>query len=253
MSLSEFQRALCDLIASPERCLRWRSRPEDLLAEYDLSPRELRRIDSVIRQPGMSVNCTLYRVNRITPVYTLLPLTCFLLGSDLLPLMERFWSLPGATDLEFKSEIERFADFLRSQSDLAERPYVAEVLEFELALTEMQFMPRRRLRRELADAKDGAEAHGLGANPLVRVLRFQHDPIVLLQILADQVARPGELPAGEFYLLLDGRDEELAFTLLEPVLGRGLHALANGGDGRFASGEAETLIQTGLAVRSILP
>jgi hypothetical protein len=91
MTAVAYQRALCDLIASPKLCLEVRRRPETALAPYELTARERRRLEAVVRQPGMSVSCTLYRVNRLTPLATLHPVSCRLLGSRFVVVAERFW------------------------------------------------------------------------------------------------------------------------------------------------------------------
>src|SRR3981081_119963 len=93
MTLLGYQRALTTMIASPELCLRVRSDPNAALANYDLTPREHRRLAAVARQTGMSTSCTLHRVNRMTPIYSYLPLTCLLLGDDLMRETELFWSM----------------------------------------------------------------------------------------------------------------------------------------------------------------
>jgi hypothetical protein len=182
MSLRDFQRALCDLIASPRLCLRMRERPEEVLARYELTPREARRLTSVVWQRGMSVNCTLYRVNRVTPVYSMLPLTCFLLGDALLPELETFWAEFTDTDLQYKTEIQRFAAFLhrRIEQGHVDMPCLAEVLEFELAVNELRFTSRRRILEDLDRSSIGDVRRAWRAHPLVRVLSFRHDPTVVL-------------------------------------------------------------------------
>jgi hypothetical protein len=228
MSLAEFQRALCDLIASPEMCLRARHDPTTTLAEYDITERERMRLDAVVRQRGMSTNCSLYRVNRVTPIYSILPLTCELLGDGLLLVITEFWQA-SATDLQTKHEVDLFADWLRAQlaSGRLSDPYLDEVLSFEQAANTLRFMPRNAIRQRLIQAPPMQPA----LHPLVRVAAFAHDPMTVLEPLADRRRPPPGLPIGEYYLLLDARVEyaaDLVVTPLEPDLGRALPSIAQG-------------------------
>ncbi len=145
MSLGDFQRAFADLIASPALCLRVRDDPDAALAGYDLTSRERRRLGDVVWQRGMSVNCTLYRVNRITPLFTLLPMTCCLLGDDLVALSEEFWRI-DQTDLQFSLEVERFGEFVTTKvkNGQCSDPYLEEVIGYELAANSVRFAPTRR-------------------------------------------------------------------------------------------------------------
>ena len=95
-------------IASPQLCLAMRSNPPSVLAGYDLTPREKRRLVAVVNQRGMSTNCTLYRANRLTAIYTLLPLTCVVLGKHLKTELDLYWETHPSRDLQFKQECERF-------------------------------------------------------------------------------------------------------------------------------------------------
>ena len=66
----------------------------------------------------------------------------------------------------------------------------------------------------------------------VRVAPFDHDPMRLLEPLADHRLPPEALAFGEHYLLLDARVDysaDLAVVPLEPVLGRALLALERDG------------------------
>ena len=57
MSIAEFQRAFADLIASPERCVALREGKADVLADYDMTPREKKRRETMVHHEAMSVNC----------------------------------------------------------------------------------------------------------------------------------------------------------------------------------------------------
>jgi hypothetical protein len=225
VSLAEFQRALCDLIASPELCLVVRADPAAGLVPYDLTEREIRRLDSVVRQRGMSTNCTLYRVNRVTPIYSILPMTCELLGERLLPVITDFWQA-RATDLQTQHEVDLFAEDLRARlgDGRLVDPYLGEVLSFEQTANTLRFLARNATRRDLELAPPTLPT----PHPLVRVTHFDHDPMRLLEPLADHRSPPAALAVGEHYLLVDARVDysaDLAVVPLEPALGRALLAL----------------------------
>jgi hypothetical protein len=208
MSLLSFQQALTDLIASPELCLQLRAGPEKILSRYDLTPREQARLQTVVHQPGMSVSCTLYRVNRITPVYTLLPYTCFLLGSALVPLAEEFWAVSNRSDLQFKREITRFGEFLlgKINSGAISNPYLREIAEMELAIGELNFLPREALL--------GTPVAEGSLHPLVRLVPFDHPPEALLTALAAMQTPSLEDNRGAYLLMIDHRDEAISFSAL---------------------------------------
>ncbi|SEW06967.1 hypothetical protein [Chitinophaga arvensicola] len=208
MSLLSFQKALTDLIASPQLCLQLRHDPAAILSRYDLTSRERVRLQAVVRQKGMSVSCTLYRVNRITPIYTMLPYTCFLLGPQLIPLVEAFWAIDNRSDLQFKREITIFGEFILGKLMVGdiENPYLREITTMELAMNELKFLPRALLLEE--------ETPEDGLHPLVRLVRFDHPPEALLTALAGMQLPDRDLPTGEYWLMLDQREEELSFSTL---------------------------------------
>ena len=168
MALAAFQQALCELIASPETCLSVRADPAVFLSRYDLSDRERERLQQIVWQPGMSTSCTLYRSNRVTPVFTLLHNTCVLLGDSLKEELEEYWRRTELRNLEFKLEIERFAEYLRQRvaEGAINDPLLEEVLEFELVVNELRFAPRQAV------------------HPPARLLRFSYDMGEVLSALA---------------------------------------------------------------------
>lgn len=208
MSLLSFQKALTDLIASPQLCMQLRNDPQTVLQRYDLTNRERLRLRTVVYQRGMSVSCTLYRVNRITPVYTMLPYTCFLLGAQLMPVIEEFWAIDNRSDLQFKREISIFGEFLLQKLLSGElvNPYLREIVVMELAINELKFLPR-----ELLMENNNEET---GLHPLVRLVPFDHSPAPLLTALAGMQLPEQEEETGEYWLMLDHREEELSFRAL---------------------------------------
>ncbi len=112
--LVDFQCALADLTASPELCRQVRKDPETLRRSYDLTPKEWRRLVSMVRSDGMAANCMLYRANRLAPIALNLPDTCTALGDDLNRLLSAYWDSEPITDVHFLVETDRFCQFLRA-------------------------------------------------------------------------------------------------------------------------------------------
>jgi hypothetical protein len=192
VTLIGYQQALCDLIASPRLCLEVRA-GHDALAGYDLTDRERWRLVSAAAQRGMSTSCTLYRMNRITPLYSYLPLTCTLLGDDLIAHVERYWDEGKPGDLQFGPETQRFSRFLRRQLEegsIAD-PYLGEVLDLELAVNALRW----------------------DAEPRTCSVRFRHEPLALLDALAAG-RRPddGAVAAGDYVLDLDSTGGEIRLS-----------------------------------------
>ena len=117
--LVDFQCALADLTASPELCRQVRKDPETLRRSYDLTPKEWRRLVSMVRSDGMAANCMLYRANRLAPIALNLPDTCTALGDDLNRLLSAYWDSEPITDVHFLVETDRFCRFLRAWPGLS--------------------------------------------------------------------------------------------------------------------------------------
>jgi len=243
VSLLDFQRALADMVASPELALRVRGGDDTALARYELTERERRRLATVAAQPGMEVNCTLYRTNRLSPVVMLLPYTCFVLGGRMGSLADRFWS-ESRTDLQFRSEIDRFAAFLRERLESGElvEPLLEEVLAFELATNELRFLPRRRILAHLEPVNGSL----VQLHPLVRLVPFRHHPENLLRRLAATEPLPYELEEGDFLLVLIAGSDELDVRRVDGSLADLLRALARG-PLLLEPEDARLLIEEGLA------
>lgn len=216
MSLTSFQRALCDLIASPRLCVALRADPDATLAPYELSARERKRLTTVVWQRGMSTNCTLYRSNRITPIYTLLNYTCLALGSQFGILIDQFWEVKDYRDGQFKSEVERFGIFLRQRIDsgVIANPFVGELLDFELARNELEFTPRKQVLRTIAHLGPPEADTPCRLHPLARLVRFRHDPKVLLRAAAEGIMPPADLPVTEVLVVLSVIDGALTVMRL---------------------------------------
>ena len=113
--LLEFQQALADLVASPDFCRQARADPQELRRRYDLSEREHQRLISMINQPGMALNCMLYRSNRLAPLAQNLYGLCNALGARLGPLLTEYSRLYPNTTVHFYLECDRFCSFIEKK------------------------------------------------------------------------------------------------------------------------------------------
>jgi hypothetical protein len=226
MLLPEFKRALTDFVASPELCRAAAADPSRLTGEYDLTERELKRLLHSAKQPGMKVCWSLHRANRFGPMRAILPLTCRALGQHLRRELDAFWNGALPEDMQFKSEADRFASFLlrrvcEGQLDL---PVLDDLLSFELAMTELRFMPQRPIRETLARAGTLVGATTLILHPFIRLLHFQHDPERLLASAIGERPVPSDLTRGDYHPLVDGKDGGMAIRLLDARLANILNA-----------------------------
>lgn len=194
MSLAEFQRAFADLIASPQACVEARRRPAEAFAEYALTTREVARLRAIVTDDGMAANCTLYRVNRLVPVYGVMPLTCRLLGAALLPELEAFWGACDRATLQYRLEAWRFGEWLldRLTTGALPRGPLEDVIRFELAAYEVRTAPHGSDRRQ--------------------IVPFRYDPAVLLDPDGDLSGL--EALARPIGLLLDGTGDSLEVAVV---------------------------------------
>jgi len=216
MSLGVYQEIFCRMVASPGFRDRVLEGPGQALNGLDLTERERQRLLAVAAQPGMLVNSAIHRANRLSPLDQALPLTCFLLGERLRGLLERYWSENPTEILQIPAECERFAAFLKNdiKAGRVDDPYIDEVLAFERTCTKLRFFTEAELR-SLASVSDDLP-------PLVRIVTFRHDPLALLEALANLEPPATDIAAGEFHLLIDYRSGEADFRLVDA---RGLAAI----------------------------
>ena len=224
MSVTSFQQALCDLIASPRLCRALRAAPDEVLANYELSARERARLCDVVWQRGMSTNCSLYRANRVTPLYMLLTYTCRSLGDQFRSLLDEFWDAKIYRDGQFSSEVERFAAFLRKRiaDGIVSSPFTAELLEFELKLNALRSAPRKQLLREVKTLPAPGPDTPCRIHPLARLVRFHHDPDALLDAAERNVIASANIPRRESLLALSLVDGEVRVIQLPDDIRRAL-------------------------------
>jgi hypothetical protein len=203
MSIAEFQRAFADLIASPERCLALREGQADVLAGYEVSRRERTRLETMVHHEAMSVNCSLYRVNRLIPVYSVLPHSCRLLGDRLMIELDIFWAASRHATLQYRWESWRFGLWLEeriAQRRLPGGP-VEDAIRLEMAMFDVQAAAR--------DDKGGSRR---------RIVPLRYDPDELL----DPTIPPEELQplAGGVTVLIDATGKQLSVRRVDGGLDR---------------------------------
>lgn len=135
MSLHAYQSAFARMTLDPALCRRMLAEGDSALSAYDLTPLELRRLMAMVRQPGMKVNCTLARANRLAAISGLLPQTCELLSRQLRDLLDLFWSRQDMASLQSLPAALEFAAFLEREIAAGRicHPRAAETLAAELA------------------------------------------------------------------------------------------------------------------------
>lgn len=204
MSLPEFQRALSEMVMSPGFRNRVAEDPGGALSPFDLSDRELRRLEALARDGGLKTGTLLHRSTRLSMLSNTLPRTCRVLGpKGLKELTHAYWSEHPSYSAFFIQEGGRFGRFaldrLEKGQDLAR-----EVLETELAMLELT--EAEGVWEAPSGSGDSVPPPASGVwvprlHPLCRAVRFRHPPLAVFAEL-DAGRVPGDLPAGERYLLL---------------------------------------------------
>ena len=216
MSLPAFQQVLGALVADQAFCRAVREDAAMALAGRDLSPREVRRLAAMAGTSGMTASGTLYRFNRLTPLYRCLPRTLTALGPTLPGLIDAFWRAYPETRLQFEEEVAWFTAFVEAQTAAGAvlPPLVADILAFEVAACQLLF--RSRDEAALPPGSGGTTR----LHPLVAVVQFRMEPAT---VLAGRAGAP-----GEHYVVLDARGPELQAKPVPVAVGRVL-ALAQAG------------------------
>jgi hypothetical protein len=210
MSTVEFQRALCDLTLNPRLAASLLHSGAALRA-YDLTPIESSRLEAVVRQRGMSLNCTLARANRFAPIADAFPLTCSLLKPQLRALLDELWSGHRPEGYQLSGEVEAFATFIRARlaDGTIEHPYAEEVFGYDSAAWS--------LIQSLRTASSNPSASEQRTH--TASVCFRHDPHAIVPPLErDEIPPPG-LPAREYVVTFVLRGDVLevqAAGVLEP-------------------------------------
>lgn len=183
MSLQAFQQALVDLTLAPQHARRLARGDLDVLEPYDLNEREVERLLDVVRQPGMSVNCTVARGNRFDAIGEVFPMTCVLLEPVLRELLAELWEKVRPANYQFAGEEDAFASIVRRKLATRELsvPYLEDVFAYECLCWELAQQMRNQTNpdREVGD-----------------VIEFHHPPDSLLLPLSQMNAPPAGLPGG---------------------------------------------------------
>ncbi|HEU0054392.1 MAG TPA: hypothetical protein VFQ39_14490, partial [Longimicrobium sp.] len=171
MSLLGFQRVLSAFAASPDLVRAVRAEGEAALAEFDLTPVELRRAVAAAKQAGMVINCGLHRTNRINSILEMLPLTIFVIGNEVRRMADLFWTDYPNPDFTTRRELHRFAGWLRERiaDGTFPSPYLREVVDYEMHLYDLGMAPRKRLAAEAAEADARWPDGPLVLHPLTRL------------------------------------------------------------------------------------
>ena len=162
MSEPAFQSVFARLVTDPDFRDRIRNRGSAALvsADFQLSRKEMSDLVAVARSPGIDVMRTLHKGFRLNKLFSMLPLTCRLLGlTRLAREAGAFWAGRPASSFYYLEEAEAFASFLeRRRREGLRVPYLVEVLAYERAR-------RRPGPRRAAPATSGPIPPGVGRVP----------------------------------------------------------------------------------------
>lgn len=249
MSLVAFQRAICDMAASPAMCRRVLDEGAGVLAGYDLTPVEVQRLLSAAEQKGMRMNCMLYRNGRLSPLVSQLPGTFHVLGYHLREVAEAFWVENPRVPRGVPGEMRRFAAFLRRRMAEGGLPdLLPDVLEYEMETYELALLPPERTRADVAEAAARARPDApLRPHPLVGVARFSREPFAVVRALREKRPLPYDhAEPGEYHVLVDFRGVQRGLAPLDAGTAAAFRALRAGEPLPPAS--AAPLVEQGLAV-----
>jgi hypothetical protein len=201
MSLRSFQRAVADLTLSPMTARALRRGNFCALSTYELTQRERDRLIDIVRQPGISVHCSLSRGNRLEMIVGAFPMTCVLLRPVLRSLVDETWQIHRPTNYQLSGEDIAFAAVVSPKLAAGELAfeYAAEIFAYERACLELT----RRARL-------GPDAE------IEKLVEFQHCPDELLGPLSRRRPPPRGLSAGSFPARVALRGGRFRVELLAP-------------------------------------
>ncbi|HTU66089.1 MAG TPA: hypothetical protein VMF52_09075 [Steroidobacteraceae bacterium] len=218
------------------------SRSEQELAESALRASLARRSSRELLLDPHRADDSPVRLNRSTPIRRLLPFACRALGAGLETELGSFWTSVDFADLPCGSAAEQFAVFLkrRVENGTLRLHFLPELLDFELASSELRFLPRQEF---LAQGDTGALTQplsrdaGLAIHPLMRISRFPCDAEALFATLMGRPREARNARRETFLLLSVLKQPSPEIYQLDPKLGRRLWALQN--VGTFGGSDAE--------------
>ena len=186
MSLAQFQAAFAAMALNPRLAGRVRRTGAQALSAYDLTPKELRRLESVSRQPGMSLTCTLARANRFGPLHDAFPRTFVLLEPVLRELLDELWSGDRPHNYQLTGEDAAFAEFIEQKLTAGElqTEYLREIFLLEKTCWELAMKFRH------AESATSGETSW--------IVPFEHRPGDLLDCLDSFERPPASLPRGDY-------------------------------------------------------
>ena len=156
-----------------------------LLDQYELNERERNRLLDISRQPGMAMNCSLARGNRLELIVAAFPKTCTLLKPLLPRLLDELWEQHKPDNYQLFGEEDAFAAFIARKIGQGELTveYVSEIFDYEIVCQELT------IELEMGAGEDTC---------FEAIVEFQHPPGELLPPLSQLVAPPSGLPFGAF-------------------------------------------------------
>lgn len=203
MSIQTFQRVLVELTLSPRKARALREGDASMFAGLDLTGLERERLFDIVRQPGISVHCSLSRGNRFEVIFGAFPMTCVLLEPVLRELLDEFCEACQPTNYQLAGEDAAFAAMLRGKiaAGALSIEYLREIFDYELACAELT----QALQNQM-DPDAGVEA----------VVEFQHSPDELLPSLSRLKAPPAGLPQGSCRVRVKLQNNQFRVETLDP-------------------------------------
>lgn len=212
MSLRGFQRALTAMTLDARLANAVHAQGGAALSEFDLTPREARRLSAVARQPGMSLNCTLARANRFASIHDAFSMSCLLLGPRLRDLLDELWRQRLPENVQLQGEETAFAELPQGRlghdtgagtaAAAGFSEYLPAVFAFECACLELAQQVRHSQRPEEVPVCS-------------RWVAFEHDPQALFAWLEHAKVPPPGLPQGDWRVRITLVDAELEVTTFE--------------------------------------
>ncbi len=229
MSLLDFQRALSELVMSPQFRRQVAAEPDAALAPFDLSERDRQRLATIAHDDRVKAGTIIHRSFRLATLSNTLPRTCRALGGEgVRELATAYWRDNLPRNYFYAQEAARFGAFALEHLRNGETRYryLPEVLHAELAMLELGFGVPWSAEPDLGLAP----GMPLRLDPRCRIVRFEHDPDVLLPAL--KAGLPPDLPEEEHYLLVASAGTAgTTLRQLGATEGRALHAIAAAADG----------------------